>query len=178
MSIRALISTQIQHGNLVNHQPSLPGEPVERTLLLTTEVEAFLKGPWGSENDETRAAELASQLDQFVSGGYIAASLNPIKKRNNCYMAILKPEVDRIWCIRSVDPEPSIRVFGAFAEKDVFVAMNFEMRKLLGGLGDFMWRREQNIAKARWRTMFAQCEPLDGGSLDKYISKAIDASVY
>jgi hypothetical protein len=59
----------------------------------------------------------------------------PYKKKRTAYMARLERVSDGIVEIRSFDPSPSLRLFGGFAEQDVFVGLTWEWRRNLGGPG-------------------------------------------
>jgi hypothetical protein len=47
-------------------------------------------------------------------------ALKPFRKRRDAAIAILHPPEERVFDFRVREPYPGIRVFGCFAEKDVF----------------------------------------------------------
>jgi hypothetical protein len=57
-------------------------------------------------------------LDLFAEGAPIGPK----------YLFLLYRADEAVWEIRSVRPNPSIRVLGRFAAKDIFVATNFALR--------------------------------------------------
>jgi len=75
------------------------------------------------KNGEKRVAELRADLEVFVEGRIIDPK----------YLFLLYPAADCVWEIRSVRSNPSIRVLGLFAKRDIFVATNFAFREDLGG---------------------------------------------
>ena len=66
-------------------------------------------------------------------------------------MKWLDPQKQEVWELKSVRPKPSIRVFGRFAQPNVFVATHWAFRTDLKG----KWSQEywEEIAKceARWK---------------------------
>ena len=66
---------------------------------------------------------LQADLELFAEG-------QPIDPK---YLFLLYPPAEGVWEIRSIRPHPSIRVLGLFAQKDVFIATNLELRENLGG---------------------------------------------
>ena len=70
-----------------------------------------------------RMGRLDADLEHFV----VSPEIDPK------YLFHLYPSQDCVWEIRSVRDDPSIRVLGMFAAKDVFVATNFALREDLGG---------------------------------------------
>jgi hypothetical protein len=83
-------------------------------------------------------------------------------------MARLFPGVDEVWEIRSRDPKPGLRIFGRFAERNVFVALNWSDRTSLGPQGSREWATAIRTCKAEWRKLFATYEPISGMPLDDY----------
>lgn len=147
---------------------------MDRILLMGKEVVDFIDGPWSNDKDEGRAARLRADLESFVTGNTITVSLSPYKKEKACYMAILAPPTDGIWCIRSRDPKPGLRVFGAFAAKNTFIALTCTRRSLLDGPGGPIWKNEIRRAKAEWRKLFPSYDTMRGNDLDEYLEKYLD----
>ena len=138
--------------------PRLPNAPEERFLFVTPEIQSMLVGPWSSEAQEIRWARLKADLDHFVEGGLI----------NQGYMKPLRKRSDEIWEIRSREPAPSIRVFGRFADIDVFVATTWAERSFLE-LFD-QWRRHKRRCNAQWQQLFLAYPPRTGVTIHDYIS--------
>lgn len=118
-------------------------------------------GPWDNVNDEFRGSQLRQFLDQFTEGKKITISEEPYKKPNTTYMAPIDPVEDRVFDIRNRD-KPAVRVLGAFAERDVFVALIWDYRVNLGGPDSKEWRDFRERCKAEWRKRFFMYEPLSG----------------
>ncbi len=87
-------------------------------------------------------------------------------------MAQLEPWTDEVWEIRSIDPKPSIRIFGSFTEKDAFVGLTWSFRKDLDGYGGPKWQRAIQIYKTEWRNFF-DCAPMSGEYPYDYLSETV-----
>lgn len=111
--------------------------------------------------DVERIARLEAQLSHFVEGGVVDPS----------YMQRLRRPAHAVFEIRSRRPRPSIRVFGRFAERDVFIAVNAALRDPLGGMGSRPWRDEVVRTQTLWRQLFPTYDALDGRSLHELISE-------
>ena len=98
--------------------PKAAGSSARRALFVYDKLWALLQSPEGDEKWERRVAELQADLDVFAEGA-------PIHPK---YMFLLYPARDCVWEIRSTGADPSIRVFGFFAGRDAFIAMNFALR--------------------------------------------------
>jgi hypothetical protein len=105
--------------------------------------------------------------------------MQPFKKRKDAAIAILHPPEERVFDFRVRKPHPGIRVFGCFAEKDVFVATNWERRDRLPVVtppenDSEEWKLERHICLSRWRQL-SPYEPFEGKSVHDYISNGIPA---
>src|SRR4051812_40363654 len=123
MSIRDEIKARISEGRLMHLPPLIPSAPADRTMFVSHDVAAAVLGPWHDRRTATRFAQLRAQLDAFTEGRLISVALNPYDKDKKAYLALVDPISDGVWDIRSIDPSPSIRVLGCFAETDIFVSL-------------------------------------------------------
>jgi hypothetical protein len=161
----------MERGRLFQVFPRLPGAPVNRVLLASESVNRLINGPWESEQEEYRSGRLWADFDRYVEGRLISVSLNsPYQKPRAAYMARLDPPRDDVIEVRSRDPKPGIRVFGCFADKDVYVAINWEHREKLGGPQDKEFDREREICKARWRQLFPTYQSINGNQVHEYFA--------
>ncbi|HVN29243.1 MAG TPA: hypothetical protein VMT64_12180 [Candidatus Binataceae bacterium] len=87
-------------------------------------------------------------------------------------MALLEPTSNEVWEIRSVDPKPSIRLFGSFVQKNHFVILTWAWRKELGGRYAKEWRAAIQEFKEEWETYFGRTRPISGSYPDAYLSNA------
>ncbi len=100
-------------------------------MLLKRDIEETIK----------RFAKLKSDLDTFLISPTIDAK----------YMKQLLPTGKGVYEIRSVRPKPSIRVFGRFVRKDVFLATHYEERNGLGGFKSYEFTQEISRCRKIWR---------------------------
>jgi hypothetical protein len=171
MSIHDDIKYLIDQGRLFQVFPRLPGSPINRVLLANAEVNRLVIGPWESTTEEIRAGRLWADFDRFIEGRIISVSLNsPYSKPKTAYMARLDPPRDDVIEIRSRDPKPGIRVFGRFADKDVYIALNWEYRERLGGPKEKEFDREREICKAKWNQLFPTYPSINGNQINDYFA--------
>lgn len=161
MSLHERIQELEGEGALVALRPRAFRAPIRRALFVSAELDERLRGPWQSSAEEERWVRLEADLAMFVEGALIVVP---------DYMKRLHPSQDEVWEILSRKPRPSIRVFGRFAEADVFVALTWAERRALGGLGDRAWRDAILACKTAWKKLFLTYEPLRGETLDAYIT--------
>jgi hypothetical protein len=88
-------------------------------------------------------------------------------------MAQLDSVQDEVWEIRSRDPKPGIRVFGRFAETDLFVALTWWWRSDLKGPKSKQWRNAREGCKAEWQKLFPAYPAKSGTQINDYISAKI-----
>ena len=172
MSIHASLRDAVRRGLLTRVEPTMPSEPMIRDLYASLAVHRLLVGPWADEAEEIRCGRLRADFDRFVEGRLIPVALNnPSYKPSDTYLSRLDPADDEVWQIRSRAPKPAIRVFGRFADRDCFVALNSRLRKELGGAGSPAFRQEVRNCLAAWRHIFASYDALRGSTVDDYISE-------
>lgn len=168
MSIHAELALHEAAGRLVRVCHAL-GATEQRALYLSPTVAAWIDGPWSSREWEKRGGQLGADLDHFVAGDLITASLTAADA-TTAYMARLDPPSDAVWEIRSRDPKPGIRVLGGFADTDTFVGLVCKTRSPLGHKDSDAWTRAINECKAEWRNLFPAYNRLTGEHVHDFIS--------
>jgi len=168
MSLRDQINTCCGDGRLISLPPLIRSDPVVRHLFVAEEVFKIVRGPWPKSTEGVRHASLRALLDRFTAGGRITVADHPTKKKNSANMARVRPPEDEIFDFRAMDPEPGIRAFGSFAEKDTFVVVTWRYREELE-YDPVKWGKEILRCKAKWRLLF-HAYPPPPGSLDDHIS--------
>lgn len=148
--------------------PRAPGEVALRAMFVTEDLWKTLQSPEGDQAWEERVGELQADLERFVVG-------DPIDPK---YLFLLYPAHKKVWEIRSTGSNPSIRVLGLFADKDVFVATNFALRAELGGWQNRAWKEVKREAKAKWLWIMAPYEPLSGTDIKNLVTGAIDGKYF
>jgi len=121
-----------------------PGATTRRALLVDEELSELLLGPWDTTENEIRCMALRAYLDVFTEGRPIIPG----------YLFQLSDRREEVWEIKAPRPNPGLRVFGRFAQKDVFVALHHEARDALKGWQSRGWRDAKEICKSEWRTLF------------------------
>lgn len=177
MSIGPTLSEIVSDGRLVRVPPLLGGTST-RVVLAAPDVMRELDPNTAQYVDPHNAGQLRAWLDGFTAGRRVTVGSD---KNRQVDMKILNPRADEVWEIRKRH-EPSTRIFGRFAMKDVFVATNirtsadlFSIQWITDGYVRWpVWRQEIRRCKAVWRSIFALYEPVSGGQLDDYLSHAID----
>ncbi len=170
MSISAEITNRVQEGRLHLLQPIMaPDEGASpRQMYVNEEIYSLLVGPWHNEEWEERCGYLRADFDRFMQGGIIPIAEHPLLGGKNAYMRQLFRFREEVWEIRSRDPKPSIRVLGRFADRDVFIALNWWHRTDLGGPTDRAWRDAIVGCKTEWKKLLPTYEPKSSGDDDDY----------
>lgn len=144
MSIRTEILNRIAEGRLVKLGTCLSSDPKLRQMYLTSELYDEVTRDREDREEAKRFAELTYDLGTFITNSVIY----PVD------LKLLRPKEDGIWEIRSVEPEPQIRVFGMFADKDIFIGTHYVERDILGDWDSFEWKNEIKRAKRIWDSLF------------------------
>jgi len=182
MSIRGVIRNLVARDGLQLLTPALESDPIERHMFLSRDIYEAVTG-LGAGVDE-RMGRLRAHLEVYICGGVVTVAMEPYRAKD-AYMARLKPDRDEVWEIRDRS-EPSIRVFGSFAEKDTFVALTWQWRATLGAIvrrkvsdrsapvhphiWPRNWPRETRACKAAWRRKFPSYQPCSGSIPDEYLT--------
>lgn len=173
MSIHDEVKFRCDEGRLFPF--TLAGADHARWIFMSAEVNELFTGPWENQEWKNRFTDLSVDFEQFVSGGIISVARNP-RKAKRAYMSQLEKPIERVWDIRSRDPSPGIRVVGRFAEKDTFIALNWDLRCNLGEYGSDEWNYIINDCKTKWRQLFQPYDALGNNerisedNLNDYIS--------
>lgn len=145
--------------------PPLSGDgDFPRTLVVSSEVYHDVNPPFPDHWDGQRLGQFRGTLDAFTEDEYLAVAEDPHNKKPEAYFARVDPVELRIWDIRSLAPRPQIRCFGAWAKKDMFVALTWEYRD------DLDFAAEACRCRKIWDRLFAPFVPFEGESLDEYLS--------
>jgi hypothetical protein len=168
MSIEDEIVDRYRRRMLFPLLPKARGAAARRAMFVAEDLWSVLNSPEGDDEWEQRVGELRADLERFV----IEEQIDP------SYLFLLYPAEDAVWEIRSVRPDPSIRVLGSFAYKDVYIATNYAFRKDLGGWQDRRWKAVKRKARAVWRWLFHTYKPLFGTDVKLLVTGAIDGRYF
>jgi hypothetical protein len=168
MSIDQQIREQARRGLLFPVLPLAAGETTRRAMFVTEELQVVLQSPTGDVEWEERVARLQADLEVFVTSPTIDPS----------YLFLLFPARDKVWEIRSTRDAPSIRVFGFFANIDVFIGTNFGYRADLGSWESREWKESKRCAGARWRQLFNGYQPRPEIDAKLLVTGALDGRYF
>lgn len=154
-------------------EPLLPGAHL-RIIYVEDKLFRRIVDP---DPTDYRVGQLWSDLDHFSHGRKLTVGYGP---EPTCIMKLLDPRGDEVWELRSKDPEPQIRVFGRFADTDLFVATHAEYRDFLGNprLPKFdegnNWPAEIQRCHSIWDQLFQYAKPHSGNNINAYVSANVD----
>jgi hypothetical protein len=168
MSIHDEILDRVHRRMLFPVLPRARGVTIRRALFVSEGLNAVLSSPEGEVKWERRVAELQADLEVFVE----ARTIDPK------YLFLLYPLRDAVWEIRSVRDDPSIRVLGLFAWKDVFIATNHALREDLGRWESREWKTVKRAARAEWRRLFNPYDPQVESDAQKLVTGALDGKYF
>lgn len=177
MSIHGLIHHAKTQGNLLEIEP-FRGLTALRRILLAAEARGLAEGPWTEvvegwteQEWQDRCGSLQEDFDWFLNGKRITVALDPSTDDDDCFLKRLYPIENEVWTIRSRVPSPGIRVFGSFAETNIFIATNWALRADLGQFGSDEWNAAIADSQARWTLLFGEQQERKRGNLNDYISR-------
>jgi hypothetical protein len=162
-----MIRAWVADGEMVVMQPALDSIPTARLVIATKEVNAEICGFWALSDHEIRYARMRAVIDAFISGSRIAARYPPSRSAR-AQLALLDPADEQVWEFRSREPKPGVRVFGCFAEIDLFIALCSELRENI----DANFVKEKEKCKREWRKFFAPYQPHRGEALSDYLTNS------
>jgi hypothetical protein len=170
MSIRLMIKEWVNSGELIFLTPLLDFIPIRREIFVSKEILEALDGPWASRTDEKNAGRARALLDRFTEGAKISVRLPP-SRDVTAQLALLEGAKDQVWEFRCCESTPQIRIFGHFADKDLFVAFFLVNRNDIPTYADFHPLKEE--CKRRWRKYFPTYPTRVGSEADDYVSNCV-----
>ena len=117
---------------------------------------------------EERIGTLRADLEAFVDG----LPLHPK------YLFLLSPIREAVWEIRSTREDPSIRVLGRFAARDVFIATNYALRNELFGWQSREWRDAKLMSRTIWTALFHTYPPVITSDVHEVVTGAINGKYF
>jgi hypothetical protein len=168
MSIEDLIKHKVGAGMLFPLIPRAHGSTPRRAMFVSEDIWSLLSTEHQDDEMEDRLGILQADLELFAEGRTIDPK----------YLFLLYPASEGIWEIRSVRPNPSIRVLGFFAKKDVYIATNLALRESLGGWESREWKNVKRLARTRWGHLFHTFHPLISTNLSDLVTGSIDGKYF
>ena len=132
---------------------------------MSTDLAEIMSPPYPPTREGRRHARLDALLTGFVEGDFLTVADDPLDKDANAILARVDPREDEVWDFRCLDPQPGMRAFGSFAEKDTFIALTWDYRENIDD-----WPDKVAECKAEWRKLFCDLSPFRGAHLDAYLS--------
>lgn len=168
MSIETILKDRVDKNMLHLLKPKAKGATSYRVLLIADRLQRVLEKITEDTEWEERVGWLIADLEVFVTSQFLRPE----------YLFCLYPRSKGVWEIRSVQHDPSIRIFGLFAMKDVFVATNFALRSDLGEWESQEWKRERRNATAEWNGLMQPYNPVYASTEKEVISGALDGKYF
>ena len=168
MSIQELIQARLMDQMLFTIRPAAAGSTSRRALFVSEELWNFLSTEHLDAEMEDRVGYLLADLDTFADG----TELHPR------YLFLLSPSREAVWEIRSTIPDPSIRVLGRFAAKEVFIATNYALRDDLEGWQSRPWRDVKVKSRTVWTNLFHTYRPIVTTNVHDVVTGAIDGKYF
>ena len=160
MLIRDEIQANLNTGRLVPVKSHASWSAEPRAFLLERELAKQIADGQNDKDMRDRWAKLEADMAHFVEGGYVNWGL----------MKWLDPKEQEVWELKSVRPRPSMRVFGRFAEPNVFIGTNLALRPNLKGKWSLQYWDEIFKAERVWSGLFAR-SPFSGENYTDYITE-------
>lgn len=134
-------------------------------MFLSADLDELISPPWSPSREGRRHARLRAFLTSFVDGAFITVANNPFDKDARAILARVDPPEAEVWDFRCLDPNPGMRVFGSFAEKDTFVALTWDYRENVDD-----WHEKVVECRDEWKKLFGDLLPLIGKTPNDYLS--------
>lgn len=162
MLTRDAIKAAIKDGRLIAAKPIVPwaGEP--RAFLMCRPLYGVIVAGRASSSEAAvkRWARLEADISHFIEGGLITENL----------LKHLKPEKYEHWILRSRKPRPSLRVFGRFAEPNVFVGTHVVRRDQLKGMWSEEFEHEKLVCEQHWMAAKLPA-PFSASTYEEYMTE-------
>lgn len=174
MSRKHIITFLLRGNKLVKHKSldfeslGIPQDETARTLYISADISLAVSFPFPDTPEGERLGEFRAWLDNFIEGAELSVAENPDQKPPDAMLARVRPVEAEFWSIRVTLPEatPGIRSFGAFSDKDEFVALTWEKREVIAD----EFNTEVTAVMEAWQDFFAPEVPYRGDALNEYLT--------
>jgi hypothetical protein len=163
MIIRDAVEAAKASGALIPFVPPISWVSKPRALLMTKRLAGQITGGLSSPDEGRRERwdRLRADLSHFVEGGLTTWAT----------MKWLDPQKYEHWEIKSRRPRPSLRVFGRFAEPNIFVGTHVVERVSLGAKWSLNWEFEKLICEDEWKLALGDAQFFHGDAYEAYITE-------
>lgn len=169
MLIDEAVKAAIANGQLILARPAVPWADPRRMFLMCEPLSRAIEAGRVSADEKTikRWAQLEADIAHFVEGGHITKDrlkqLDPFKYEH--------------WELRSLEPRPSLRVFGRFVCPDVFVGTHVRERPGLGAKWSLDWEMEKLACEEYWTAVGLE-NPFHSDRYEAYITRDADCRIW
>jgi hypothetical protein len=162
------IADEIAEQRLFPLLPRASGSTARRAMFVSENMRSMLAATHADSEMEDRMGTLQADLELFAEGQAIDPK----------YLFRLYPLADGVWEIRSARPQPSIRVLGLFAARNVFIATNMALREDLGGWQSREWKNVKRAARAHWTQLFHTYQPMTSSNIHDLVTGALNGKYF
>lgn len=172
MSIRLILDRLVVAGRLVERPSAFTGFETGRSMYVSSDILDLTTPPFSDDEEGVRLGEFANWLDAFSEHGQISVSQDPDRKPQDTMLARVHPVGAEFWSIRVTEPDctAGIRALGAFAGKNIFVALDWDYREYISDFDD-----QVEATKEAWRDLFGSAPPHSGNNLSDYLTNYWEA---
>ena len=164
MSIKAEIRSRIHEGRLAVFTQAIRRLPDRRELYVAPEIKNAIDAMVDPRFGRARAL-----LETFVRGEEIVARWPP-DKNVTAMMALLEPGRENVWEFRICQPPRGLRLFGRFAERDIFIGTHCYKREDLPKGNK--WPHQIKLCRHAWSSLFPAHPPLSSSSIHDFLGNA------
>jgi len=163
MIIRDAIEAAKTAGALIPFNPPVGWNSKPRAFLMTQRLAGQITDGLTSTDAKRvdRWDRLRADIANFVENGLMTWAS----------MKWLDPHKYEHWEIKSRRPRPSLRIFGRFAEPNVFVGTHVIERTKLGEKWSLEWELEKLACEEEWKRAMGDCLPFHGNSYEDYMTE-------
>jgi hypothetical protein len=163
MIIRDAVEAAKKSGVLIPFVPPLAWVSKPRAFLMTKRLAGQISDGRASADQKRleRWESLRADIAHYVENGLVTWAL----------LRWLDPKKYEHWELRSRRPRPSLRVFGRFAEPNVFVGTHVVERSPLGTKWSLNWELEKLECEDEWNLALNGCCPFRSCVYEHYITE-------
>ena len=165
MTTERIIKKLVEGGKLKRFEPYLrEGEVHVREIFMVNDLWKYIEKDVPKQYGIKYQVTLEQRLAKFIKGDRI----------NNFYdMKELRPFGSGVWEFKVLE-EPSSRIFGAFIERDIFIAFWMKKRDDLAGKKfNRSFKSFMDLVKNQWSHLFKNKTMLLSSNIDDLITNGV-----
>lgn len=170
MSIDEKIDRLVKERKLFPRHPEDRSGLQLRSVYMSREVKALVDGDSGVRAELLAVGTKTGALfDHFIHYKRVTFGMDPFAKDSQALFARNHKVSTGICDVRVLWPKPQVRIFGAFAARDTFVALTYNKRHLL----DFFFAVRR--CRSQWDHLFDESMPIVSENVNDYVSPPVTA---